>query len=170
MNLNETTVILGIDPGSWNTGYGVLSLHGQEPYYLTSGTIATKQKSLAQRLQNIYSQLQEVVQQHRPAEVAIEQVFVSRNANTALKLGQARGVALLAATQIGASFVEYAPRRIKQSVVGYGAAEKKQVQHMIRSLLKICEPLAPDAADALAVAYCHALSRKMMMLLQEQPS
>ena len=160
------TIILGIDPGSWNTGYGVLALEAERIRYLDCGTITLQKKCLATRLQQIYAQLQAKVELYQPQEIALEQVFVSHNPNTAIKLGQARGVALLAATSQGASLAEYAPRRIKQAVVGYGAARKTQVQHMIRSLLKITQPLGPDAADALAAAYCHVHYRQANQLLQ----
>ena len=160
--------LLGVDPGSWNTGYGVLTVVEDSIRFLDCGTIAVKTKCMTSRLQKIYAKLQRIVDQYQPHEVALEQVFVSHNPNTAIKLGQARGVALLAATSQGATLAEYAPRRIKQAVVGYGAADKTQVQHMMRSLLKIAKPLNADAADALAVAYAHAHYRKANQLIQRQ--
>lgn len=151
--------IIGVDPGSRITGYGVIQTDGQRHRYLASGCLVIAGASLAEKLQQIFSRLTLIIQQYEPSEAAVEQVFVHRNAGSALKLGQARGAALVALAQHGIPIAEYSPRSIKQAVVGYGAAEKAQVQKMIKLLLNHSKPLAADAADALAVAICHAHSR-----------
>lgn len=149
-------VILGVDPGSRITGFGVIRAEGARLSYVASGCIRVADAEMPQRLRRIFECIGEIIGQHRPAELAIEQVFMAKSAGSALKLGQARGVAIVAAVLQGLPVFEYSPRRIKQSVVGTGAADKEQVQHMVRTLLKL--PAAPqaDAADALAAAICHA--------------
>lgn len=149
-------IILGIDPGSNITGYGVINFERQKLQYLASGTIKITAKGLDQRLQQVFSGIREVIHSHKPAEAAIEQVFFHQNPNTALKLGHARGVAMVAASINGLPVAEYSARQIKQAVVGYGAAKKEQVQQMICRLLNLKEPPPEDAADGLAVAICHA--------------
>jgi crossover junction endodeoxyribonuclease RuvC len=149
-------VILGIDPGSRITGYGVIHTTGQQHRYITSGCIRTQADVLSERLQQIFDGIGEIMRQHQPDEVAIEQVFMHQNANAALKLGQARGAAIVAAAIHVVPVAEYSARQIKQAVVGYGAATKEQVQHMIRSLLRLPGKPQADAADALGVAVCHA--------------
>ena len=148
--------ILGIDPGSQITGYGLIELQGTQNHYLTCGCIRSPSgQPLPQRLQTIFSGVQELIQAHSPDEMAIEQVFMHRNADAALKLGQARGVAICAGALAAVPISEYAPRAIKQAVVGRGGAAKEQVQHMVRALLQLSTVPAADAADALAVALCH---------------
>ncbi len=154
------TIILGIDPGSRITGYGVLSLQGNKASYLASGCVRVTDLTLAGRLNQIFTNLQQIIQQHQPHEVAVEQVFLQQNPNVALKLGQARGAAIVAASLHTLSLTEYSPREIKLAVVGYGAAKKEQVQEMVKRLLSLDKRPAVDAADALAVALCHAHSRK----------
>jgi crossover junction endodeoxyribonuclease RuvC len=156
------TVIIGIDPGSRHTGYGVIRLEGKDSHYLTSGCIHVVNEQPAQRLQKIFSGLQEIISQYQPHEAAIEQVFMHNNPGSALKLGQARGAAIVALT---IPVAEYSARQVKQSVVGYGAAQKEQVQHMVKRLLNISEDLQADAADALAIALCHAYTRFSLALL-----
>jgi crossover junction endodeoxyribonuclease RuvC len=157
--------ILGIDPGSLVTGYGLIEACGQDARHLASGCIRTPAGELPRRLQAIYDALAEIVGRFAPAEIAIERVFISRNPDSALKLGQARGAALCATFGAGASIHEYAARAVKQAVVGYGAADKQQVQHMVRLLLRLERAPAADAADALAVALCHAQLRRTAALL-----
>lgn len=155
------TVILGIDPGSRRTGFGVIQLQGNRHLYLGSGHINVMKYPLAERLRQIYLNLQEVVQTYVPNEAAIEQVFMHENANSALKLGQARGAAIVAMT---IPVMEYSARQIKKSVAGYGAADKSQIQFMVQKLLNLRGELQADAADALAVAICHAHSRNLNQL------
>jgi crossover junction endodeoxyribonuclease RuvC len=155
--------ILGLDPGSRRTGFGVIDCNGPDSIHFTHGCIITRGAALADRVREIFEGVRELVLLHRPQEVAVEQVFMSRNADSALKLGQARG-AVLAAVPDGLPVFEYAPRAIKLAVVGFGAAEKGQVAHMIRALLGLEGRLAADAADALAIAICHAHSRQRLEL------
>lgn len=150
--------VLGIDCGSEYTGYGVVEqLEDRELVCCVSGAIKLKARDpMAAKLQKIFTELRQVIAEHRPEMVAIEDVFYAVNVKSALKLGQVRGVAMLAASSSGLQIAEYAPLAIKAAVVGYGKAEKHQVQQMVKSLLKL--PTAPqptDAADALAIAICH---------------
>ncbi|CAM4441935.1 MAG: Crossover junction endodeoxyribonuclease RuvC [Legionellaceae bacterium] len=156
--MNTETLILGIDPGSRITGYGIIRLIRNKPYYIASGCIRVVNMDLNQRLHTIYQGLSEIIQQYQPHEVAIEQIFMHQNPNSALKLGQARGAAIVATAN--RPLAEYSARQIKQSIVGYGAAKKEQVQHMIQTFLNLSGKPQPDAADALAVAICHAHSRQ----------
>ncbi len=156
--------VLGLDPGSRTTGFGLIEWRAGQWQHLAHGCIALPPSAaLAQRLRLIFERLSELVVQHQPAEVAIERVFVNRNVDSALKLGQARGAAL-AAVPHGLAVFEYAPRAIKLALVGAGGAEKQQVAHMVRILLGLEGRLAADAADALAVALCHAHSRQLAQL------
>lgn len=150
------TVIIGIDPGSRFTGYGVIRVEGNQSFHLASGCLSLASKEPAARLQKIFSGLQEIIQQFQPHEAAIEQIFMHENPGSALKLGQARGAAIVALT---IPVAEYSARQVKLSVVGYGAAKKEQVQHMVGRLLNLTEKLQADAADALAIALCHAHTR-----------
>lgn len=149
-------IILGIDPGSRVTGYGLINATGNKLEYITCGAIKTGDVVLPERLKQIFDGLNQVIAQHSPQQAAIEEVFMGRNAAAALKLGQARGSAIIACLQHELSLEEYSARKIKQALVGRGAAEKHQVQHMVKALLRISEDLQEDAADALAVAICHA--------------
>jgi crossover junction endodeoxyribonuclease RuvC len=153
--------VLGLDPGSQRTGYGVIDCRGSDERHVTSGCIDVSGQDMVIRLQRIYSGVCALVLEHRPDMVAIERVFVHRNPDSALKLGQARGVALCAAASMGASVHEYAPRAIKLAITGYGAAGKPQVAQMVRNLLLLEIKLKADAADALAVALCHSQSRRL---------
>ncbi len=152
--------ILGLDPGSLRTGYGVIDCAGGSLTIVAQGCIATSGGPLADRLRHIHARVSELIVQHRPQEVAVERVFLSKNADSALKLGQARGAAL-AAVPVTLGVHEYAPRAVKLAVVGIGGAEKTQVAHMVKQLLRVDLRLAADAADALAIAICHAHSRKL---------
>jgi len=153
--------ILGLDPGSLCTGYAVVEAAGGHIAYVVSGSIRTEGKALPQRLQEIFVAVERLTAEFKPDEVAIEGVFMHRNAGSALKLGQARGAALSATFSVRPRVFEYAPRAVKLAVVGTGAAQKEQVQLMVKRLLNISGPLAADAADALAIALCHAHSRKV---------
>ena len=148
--------ILGIDPGSRVTGYGVIDVVGVKPCYVASGCIRTAEGALEQRLAQIYAGLSEVVGLHRPHQVAIERVFMAKNPDSALKLGQARGAALVCMANHGLSLAEYAARQIKQAVTGQGGADKEQVQHMVTAILQLSATPQADAADALAIALTHA--------------
>ena len=153
--------ILGLDPGSLCTGYAGVEATGGRIAYVVSGSIRTEGKALPQRLQEIFVAVERLTAEFKPDEVAIEGVFMHRNAGSALKLGQARGAALSATFSVRPRVFEYAPRAVKLAVVGTGAAQKEQVQLMVKRLLNISGPLAADAADALAIALCHAHSRKV---------
>jgi len=148
-------IILGIDPGSRLTGFGVIRMNGKKVEYIASGCVRIKDGILSDRLNQIFDCISQVVQQYKPDEAAIEQVFMSKNADSALKLGQARGSAMVAMAQHALVVAEYSARQIKQAVVGTGAADKTQVQHMVTSLLGLNAPPQADAADGLAVAICH---------------
>lgn len=150
------SIILGIDPGSRLTGYGVIKQQGKQLFYLGSGVIRTEVDDLPTRLQRIYAGVTEIVTQFQPDMFAIEQVFMAKNADSALKLGQARGVAIVAATNQQLPVFEYAARLVKQTVVGIGSADKKQVQHMVTKILNLSATPQADAADALAIAITHA--------------
>lgn len=150
-------LILGIDPGSRKTGYGIISQLGGRASYVTSGVIRMDAAlTLPERLHVIYSSISEIIGLYSPQEMAIEQVFMAKNAGSALKLGQARGAAIVAGVSCGLAVAEYEARKVKQAVVGTGAADKRQVQHMVMALLKLPTSPQEDAADALAVALCHA--------------
>ena len=148
--------ILGVDPGSRLTGYGLVEATGADVRFLDCGLIQTGGEEFALRLKRIFDDIGRIIARHAPHEFAIEKVFVHRNVTSALKLGQARGAALLAAATRELEVFEYSPNEIKQAVTGRGHAGKEQIQHMIRILLKLKEAPAADAADALAVAVCHA--------------
>ncbi|WP_028294198.1 crossover junction endodeoxyribonuclease RuvC [Oceanobacter kriegii] len=150
------SIILGIDPGSRLTGFGVIRVIGQKTEYLTSGCIRCGEGEIPDRLNIIHSSISSLIDQVQPDQYAIERAFMGKNADSALKLGQARGVALLVAAQKGLPVFEYAPRAIKQAVTGMGGADKSQIQHMVQSLLKLPGKPQADAADALAIALCHA--------------
>jgi len=160
-----TVRILGIDPGSQRTGYGVIECGSGNSKPLAHGYIAAAASggSLNERLRRIFEGIQELIARHRPDEIAIEKVFVNRNVESALKLGHARGAALCAVPMAMPVF-EYTPRAVKLAVVGFGGAEKAQVAHMIRTLLTLEEKLSADASDALAVALCHAHTRRVHAL------
>jgi crossover junction endodeoxyribonuclease RuvC len=159
--------ILGIDPGLSVTGYGVIEIVSNKPYCRDYGGIYNREKSkpIAEKLLKIYNGIRDVVNEFKPQHCAIEDVFYHENVNTAIVMGHARGVAMLAAQQAGISVFEYAAREIKMSTVGSGAASKQQVQAMIKNLLGISElPRPQDASDALAVALCHYHRMKFQAL------
>ncbi|WP_370280929.1 crossover junction endodeoxyribonuclease RuvC [Pontibacterium sp.] len=156
-------LILGIDPGSRITGFGVINSVGSKNEYVASGCIRIKGDELPERLQQVYEGVTEVINRYCPQEMAIEQVFMARNADSALKLGQARGVAIVAGTNQDLPVHEYAARKVKQAVVGKGSADKTQVQHMVAHILKLPGLPQVDAADALAIALCHAHTRASLV-------
>jgi len=149
-------IILGIDPGSRTTGFGIIDNQANRISYIASGNIKVGGDSLPARLGYIFAAVNDVIKEHQPLQMGIENVFMSRNADSALKLGQARGAAICAAHQAGLEIAEYAPREIKQAIVGTGAASKDQVQQMVKRLLSIQQELKADEADGLAIAICHA--------------
>lgn len=160
------TLILGIDPGSRKTGFGIINAIGNKTEYVTSGVIRMSDAdTLPERLKTIFDSLTLIINQYCPQEMAIEQVFMAKNASSALKLGQARGAAIVAAVAQSIPVSEYEARKVKQSVVGNGAADKLQVQHMVKTLLKLPACPQEDAADALAVALCHANSSQHLIKL-----
>ncbi len=150
--------VLGIDPGSRVTGYGLIDSDGRSSTYVASGCIRARDQSLAERLGQIFREVHALVDAYQPQALAIEEVFMARNAAAALKLGHARSAAICAVVNQRVPVSEYSPRSIKQALVGNGGADKVQVQHMVRHLLSLHEALPTDAADALAVALCHAHS------------
>jgi len=148
--------VLGIDPGSRRTGWGVVQLEGTRLRYVRAGTIAVPEKlALPKRLHLIYQELQRIISEHEPATVAVEEIFFAKYANAALKLGHARGVALLVAAESDIEVHEYPPAIVKRTVVGRGSADKKQVGRLVTALLGLQTPPEEDAADALAVAITH---------------
>lgn len=153
--LGERRRILGLDPGSRLTGFGVVDFVENRAVYVASGSVRSAEGSFAERLKLIFRAVGEIAAEYRPHAVVIESVFVHRNAGSALKLGHARSAALCATFERNIEVFEYAPREIKQAIVGTGAASKAQVQHMVASLLNLEGQPAPDAADALAAALCH---------------
>ncbi|MBC8263348.1 MAG: crossover junction endodeoxyribonuclease RuvC [Anaerolineales bacterium] len=167
MSKNEN-LVLGIDPGTAITGYGLVWGEGDNLRLVDYGTITTpSDESQPQRLQEIYRQLTALIQERQPAEAAVEKLFFSRNVRTALSVGQARGVALLAMANADLDIHEYTPLEVKQAVVGYGRATKEQVQEMVKVLLGLDSvPQPDDAADAIAVAICHIHSAHMRDLIR----
>jgi crossover junction endodeoxyribonuclease RuvC len=158
------TLILGIDPGSRITGYGIIKEENQKIYYVDSGCIRTNTlHDLSSRLLVIFNGICELLENYHPNEVAIEQVFMHQNPNSALKLGHARGAAMVAAASHRLKITEYSAREVKQAIVGYGAAKKNQVSHMVVNLLTLNSAPQTDAADALAIAICHSHRRKNKM-------
>lgn len=153
--------ILGIDPGSRLTGFGILDYVEEKPRYVTSGAIKTLDGTFPERLKAIYKAVGEIVAEYRPDIVAIESVFMHKNAGSALKLGHARSAALCATFSFEIEVHEYAPREIKQAIVGTGSATKQQVQHMVTTLLQLDGQPQEDAADALAAALCHGHQRRI---------
>lgn len=154
--MSQNTRIIGIDPGSRSTGFGVIDSDGFRHSYVASGHIRIQGDDLPQRLGYIFNEISEVVVKWQPTAMGIEQVFVNKNVDSALKLGQARGAAICAGVQADLSIGEYSPRAIKKAVVGKGAADKAQIQQMMKILLKLDFLPQSDEADGLAIAVCHA--------------
>ncbi len=156
------SLILGIDPGSRITGFGLIEINGSKLSYVESGCIRTGGGEMPDRLKIIFEEMVVVVEKYNPDVVAIERVFMHRNPDSALKLGQARGAAICAAVTKGLMVSEYSPAEIKKATVGKGNASKEQVQHMVKALLNLPGTPQEDAADALAIAICHANTGEMM--------
>jgi len=148
--------LLGVDPGSIKTGVGIIDVQGNRIRHVHHAVIRTGKGDFDERLYILFAGLSEIIQQFKPDDAAIEDVFVSKNVASALKLGQARGALIAACGAHGLRVSPYSPTKVKQAVVGFGRAEKDQIGHMVRMLLHPPEPLPEDAADALAVAICHA--------------
>ena len=164
-------LVLGIDPGTAITGYGLVREERDGLSLLACGVIRTPAKeALPERLKRIYTELCDIIRTYRPEAMAVEQIFFSNNARTAFAVGQARGVCLLAGVEGGVAVHEYTPLQVKQAVVGYGQATKEQVQQMVRMLLELeAAPQPDDAADAVAIAICHHHSARMRDLLRGAP-
>lgn len=159
-------VILGIDPGSVKTGFGLINAVSGKTEYIASGVIRMNTKeALPLRLKTIFESVVELIELYQPSEFAIEKVFMAKSADSALKLGQARGAAIVAAVTNDMPVAEYEAKKVKQSVVGTGAADKSQVQHMVRTLLRLTVTPQEDAADALAIALCHANTQASLIRL-----
>ncbi len=160
-------IVLGIDPGTATTGYGLVRETDTGPALVTYGVILTPAGvPMSERLKTLHHELSDLLLLHRPDSAAVEKLFFQRNVSTAMSVGQARGVALLALAQANVPVGEYTPKDVKQAVAGYGGADKRQVQQMVRALLNLAEtPKPDDAADALAVAICHLHSLKLKSLL-----
>ena len=161
------TSVLGLDPGSRVTGYGIIRDTREGPVLVTCGCIRTDSDDFPSRLKQIYDGIYQVACEFRPDEMAIEQVFMSKNADSALKLGHARGAAICAVLSAGIPVHEYAAREVKLALVGKGSADKLQVQHMVRFMLKHPERLPVDASDALGVAFCHIHHRQTRKRLEQ---
>ncbi len=163
--MNQSIRIIGIDPGLRQTGWGIIDASGNSLTFVASGTIKTNAKAeLANRLVTLYAGIEDVLRQQDPAEAAIESTFVNRDGSATLKLGQARGVALLAPARAGLVVSEYAPNAVKKSVVGTGHGDKRQIQMMVKTLLPKAIFETEHAADALAIAICHAHMRSAATL------
>jgi len=157
--------IIGIDPGLRRTGWGLIEVEGNRLIYLACGSLATSDKAtLSERLLTIHDGLAAVIEQFRPHEAAVEATFVNANAAATLALGQARGIAMLVPARAGLSVAEYAPNVVKKTVIGAGHGEKAQIRMMIGVLLPKADPQSEDAADALAIAVCHAHHRTSVIL------
>ncbi len=154
--MSEKTRIIGIDPGSRCTGYGVIDSDGFRHDYVTSGYINIKGDELPDRLGSIFNEISVIINKWQPATMGVEQVFVNKNVDSALKLGQARGAAICAGINAQLNVGEYTPRAIKKAVVGNGSADKQQIQQMMKILLKLDFVPQSDEADGLAIAVCHA--------------
>lgn len=148
--------IIGIDPGLRHMGWGVIEATGSRLSHVANGTCVSRGDDLAERLLSLHQQLSAVFAQHAPDAAAVEQTFVNRDGAGTLKLGQARGIAMLVPAQAGLAVAEYAPNAVKKAVVGVGHADKRQVEHMVKLQLPGCQPAGSDAADALAIAICHS--------------
>lgn len=161
----ETIRILGIDPGLRNTGWGIIDVHGNQLSFVAAGTIRpATEDTLAERLLVIFNELHAVICEWQPEEAAVEETFVNKDARATLKLGQARGVALLVPAKCGLRIAEYAPNQVKKSVIGVGHGDKAQIKMMVKVLMPKAVFKSDDAADALAIAICHAHQRKTLAL------
>jgi len=161
------TRILGIDPGSRITGYGIIEAQGSQLSYVASGCIRVQADNFPERLKQIFTGIAALVNDYRPEQMAIEQVFMHKNADSALKLGQARGAAICAVQLQDLPVYEYAARQVKQALVGKGNAEKQQVQHIVKILLSLKGDIQTDAGDALGISLCHAHYQQTLQRLQQ---
>lgn len=166
--MHKRVRILGIDPGSRLSGFGVLDFTSDSATYVASGSVNSIEGEFAQRLKMIFHSIIKLIEEYQPDVFAIESVFVHRNPGSALKLGHARSAAICATFDYDIEVFEYAPREVKQAIVGTGAATKEQVQHMVMAMLKLEGPPSPDAADALAIALCHGHQRRMSAKLADE--
>ncbi|MFT4580688.1 MAG: crossover junction endodeoxyribonuclease RuvC [Gammaproteobacteria bacterium] len=162
----SVTTILGVDPGSRITGYGVVQINGTRATHIANGCIRVAELEVPERLREIFDELTRVILAYKPDQAAVEKIFMSRNPDSALKLGQARGTAIVACAKMALPVFEYSATQIKQAVVGRGHADKKQVQHMIKILLNLDSMPSPDAADALATALCHGNTQSGLVAIQ----
>lgn len=158
-------IVMGVDPGSRKTGFGLVNVVGSRTEYVTSGVIRIPDIAFPERLKLIFDSVTQLIEQYCPQEFAIEQVFMAKSAGSALKLGQARGAAIVAAVNQNLPVAEYEARKVKQAITGTGAADKLQVQHMVKNLLKLPACPQEDAADALAIALCHVNSQQHLLKL-----
>jgi crossover junction endodeoxyribonuclease RuvC len=165
--MTATIRILGIDPGLRRTGWGVIDISGNRLTFVACGSVITEDKAaLAVRLVTIHDGLTEVIERFDPAEAAVEATFVNKDANATLKLGQARGIAMLVPARSGIDVAEYAPNLVKKTIVGAGHSDKNQIRMMVGVLLPKADPRTEDAADALAIAVCHAHHRAAAAVLK----
>ena len=164
--MTDSLRIIGIDPGSRITGYGVVEKRGTSFVHVDNGCLTTRPgDSMAERLGQIYRGLLEIFEKYRPEAAAIEEVFFAKNVASSIKLGEARGIALLSSVQARVPVFEYATREVKQAITGYGQATKEQVQKMVKGVLRLPEVAQEDASDALAVAICHLQSYKLKQVV-----
>lgn len=163
MQINQ--IVLGIDPGSRKTGYGIVTLIGSEVNYLGSGCIHLANDPLYKRLQTIFNAVSSIIDQYKPTVMAIEETFLAKNVQSTIKLSEARAAAMLAGSNSNLEVYEYTPLQIKQAVVGYGAAQKEQVQFMVKNILRLNGTPQVDASDALACAICHAYTFRVTRLM-----
>lgn len=164
----QSVRIIGLDPGLNHTGWGIIDVMGNALHYIACGRITTAAKTdtMGERLTTLYNALTKIIETHAPHEAALEETFMNKNALSALKLGMARGVVMLAPAHTGLSVAEYSANLVKKSISGYGHADKNQVAQMVKLLLPSAELSSPDAADALAIAICHAHHRASNVLLK----
>ncbi|WP_299841804.1 crossover junction endodeoxyribonuclease RuvC [uncultured Roseovarius sp.] len=160
--------VLGIDPGLRNLGWGVIDVDGSRLSHVANGVCKSRGDDMAARLLSLHQQLTAVFTAYAPDTAAVEQTFVNKDGAGTLKLGQARGIAVLVPAQFGLSVGEYAPNRVKKTVVGVGHADKAQIGHMVKVQLPGCDPTGPDAADALAIAICHAHHARSAQVMVEK--
>lgn len=166
--MSETVRIIGIDPGLRRTGYGVIEMQGNSLKHIANGVVKSDARlSLAERLLQLREEIAKVVAEWQPQEAAVEQTFVNKDPVATLKLGQARAIAMLVPAEAGLPVGEYAPNKVKKAVVGAGHADKRQVEHMVKTLLPGVKIANADAADALAVAICHAHYRQASGLMED---
>ncbi len=159
--------VMGIDPGLRNLGWGVIEMDGSRLRHIANGVCKSRGDDMAARLLSLHGQLTAVFEIYMPDTAAVEQTFVNKDGAGTLKLGQARGIAVLVPAQFGLSVGEYAPNSVKKTVVGVGHADKAQISHMVKVQLPGCDPVGPDAADALAIAICHAHHARSAAALTE---